>query len=78
MGKIPVMFNLPYSREFTKSGKYGILTENVADMALKINDLYNSGGIPHLETKIRNFARENFNVEKTSLAYYKLYQRICN
>jgi glycosyltransferase involved in cell wall biosynthesis len=78
MGKIPVMFNMPYSREFTESGKYGILAENVADMALKIKDMYNSESIPHLESKIRNFARENFNMDKTALAYSKLYQKVCN
>ena len=78
MAKIPVMFDLPYSREFTESGKYGILAENVPDMALKIKDMYNSESLPHLESKIRNFARENFNMDKTALAYSKLYQKVCN
>lgn len=78
MGKIPVMFNMPYSREFTASGKYGILAENVADMALKINAVYTDGSIPQLQSNIRNFARENFNSDKTSLAYFKLYQKVCN
>ena len=78
MGKIPVMFDMPYSREFTKGGKYGILAESVPDMAFKIRDVYNNGGFPQLESEIRNFARENFNMDKTSLAYYKLYQKVCN
>jgi glycosyltransferase involved in cell wall biosynthesis len=78
MGKIPVMFDMPYSREFTEGGKYGILAENVADMALKIKDMYNSGLASQMESKIRSFALENFSIEKTSRAYYSLYQKVIN
>jgi glycosyltransferase involved in cell wall biosynthesis len=78
MGKIPVMFNLPYSREFTEGGKYGILAENLEEMALKIKDAYNGESLRNFEREIRKFARANFNMDKTSLAYYKLYQKVCN
>jgi glycosyltransferase involved in cell wall biosynthesis len=78
MGKIPVMFDMPYSREFTQDGKYGILANSVADMALKIREVYDSDSVSHWENKIYNFARENFNMDKTSLAYSKLYRKICN
>jgi glycosyltransferase involved in cell wall biosynthesis len=77
MGKIPVMFNLPYSREFTENGKYGILADNVEDMANKIRAIYQGGSISAVESKIRDFARRNFSMARTAQAYSRLYKRVC-
>jgi glycosyltransferase involved in cell wall biosynthesis len=78
LGKIPVMFNLPYAREFTENGKYGILCDNIQDMALKIKELYCSSSASHFEMQIRSFARQKYNIDKTSMAYYELYERVVN
>lgn len=76
MGKIPVMFNLPYAREFTENGKYGILCDSTRDMALKIKELCCSSSASDFAMQIRNFARQNYDINKTSMAYYKLYKRL--
>jgi glycosyltransferase involved in cell wall biosynthesis len=78
LGKVPVMFNLPYAREFTENGKYGILCDNIQDMALKIKEFYDSGSASNFEMQIRSFARQNYNIEKTAMAYYELYKRVAN
>jgi glycosyltransferase involved in cell wall biosynthesis len=75
LGKVPVMFNFPYAREFTENGKYGLICNNVQDMALKITRVLQNGSIPKLENQIRGFAKENYNIVKTATAYYKLYKQ---
>jgi len=76
LGKIPVMFNLPYAREFTENGRYGILCDNIQEMAVKIKEIYYSGSSANFEMRISDFARKNYNMDKTSRAYYELYKRI--
>ncbi|MCL2432433.1 MAG: glycosyltransferase family 4 protein [Nitrososphaerota archaeon] len=76
LGKVPVTFNLPYAREFTQNGKYGLLCDNVQEMALKIKDLL-SGSISPLESQVRHYGRTNYNIEKTATAYYNLYKKQC-
>jgi glycosyltransferase involved in cell wall biosynthesis len=78
MGKTPVMFNLQYCREFTENGKYGILADNVEDMAMKIRAAYHGGSISRVESKIRDFARQNFSMSKTAQAYSRLYKKVCS
>ena len=78
MGKIPVLFDLPYSEELTENGEYGILARNVADMAMKINFLATQSDTRLLENKIRDFARSKYNVEKTCSEYIKLYKSVAN
>jgi len=78
MGKIPVMFNLPYARELTENGKYGILANHVEDMAIKIKSIYDHNYMDQLEKKIRNFARKEYDINETALKYYNLYRDICN
>jgi len=76
LGKIPIMFNLPYAREFTESGKYGILCDNIQEMAIKIKEIYRNGPPSDFEAEVCNFARRNYNMDKTSRAYYELYKRV--
>jgi len=78
MGKIPIMFNLPYARELTENGKYGILANRVEDMAIKIKSIYNHNNKEQLENKIRNFARKKYDINETAQKYYHLYRDICN
>lgn len=73
LGKIPLMFDLPYSREFTEGGKYGIIARNVTDMIKKLKyvsnaDLNKFGG------QIKNFARTRYDIQKVSSQYIKVYK----
>ena len=77
LGKIPVMFNLPYSEELTKQGEYGILTRNVEEMAAKINSFPTQIDVESFENKIRVFAIEQYHVKKTASQYYNIYKSIC-
>jgi glycosyltransferase involved in cell wall biosynthesis len=78
MGRIPVMFNLPYAREFTQKGRYGILARDVKDMGARINSIYRQNDMENLEKAIRDFARKEYDVNQTALKYYNLYKEICN
>jgi glycosyltransferase involved in cell wall biosynthesis len=77
LGKIPVMFDLPYSEELTKQGEYGLLARNVEEMAAKIKSFPTQIDVESFENKIRVFAIEKYNVAKTASQYYNLYKSIC-
>ena len=76
LGKIPVMFKLPYSEELTHQGEFGILVHNVEEMALKINSFLAKIEADSLEDKIRNFAIKQYSVLKTAAEYHELYKSI--
>jgi Glycosyltransferase len=78
LGKTPIMFNLPFSREFTNNGCYGILANSVKDMAQKIVDDYSTRAILKVDPEIMEFARNNYSIEKTALSYAKLYKKLLN
>jgi glycosyltransferase involved in cell wall biosynthesis len=78
LGKIPVMFDLPYSAELTKNGEYGILARNVEDMAMRIKLLSTQFDVGHLENKIKDFAKREYDVAKTASEYHHLYQSVVN
>jgi len=75
MGKIPILFNLPFSREFTNNGLYGILADNVDEMALKIKKISEDESIINTSA-IAQFARKNFNINTTVNRYCELYTRL--
>ena len=77
LGKIPVMFDLPYSEELTKQGEYGILAHNVEEMAAKIKSFPTQIDVESFENKVRVFAIEQYHVAKTASQYYNLYKSIC-
>jgi glycogen synthase len=77
LGKIPVMYDLPYSQELTQQGKYGILSSNTAEMAEKILSFSKQNDVEAFEDKIRSFATKQYNVSKTAAQYYELYKSIC-
>lgn len=76
LGKIPIMFNLPYALELTKNGKYGIIARNVQDMAMKIKLLSSEPSAERLGKRIREFAKKEYNVANTASKYYNLYKSI--
>lgn len=78
LGKIPIMYDLPYAREFTLNGKYGILAKNAEDMAMKIKSIFEHGDTRHLKNEIRNYARKKYDINKVALDYYHLYKEILN
>jgi glycosyltransferase involved in cell wall biosynthesis len=77
MGKVPLLFDLPYAREFTQEGRYGVLAKNVHDMASKINQIYRQGNMELLEKEIKDFARARYDIRRTASEYYDLYREIC-
>ena len=77
LGKIPVMFDLPYSNELTKQGEYGILAHNVEEMAAKIKSFPIQIDAETYEDKIKHFAKEQYHVSKTAALYHDLYKSIC-
>lgn len=77
LGKIPVMFDLPYSEELTKQGEYGILAHNVEEMAAKIKSFPTQIDAETYEDKIRHFAISQYHVSKTAAQYHSLYKSLC-
>jgi glycosyltransferase involved in cell wall biosynthesis len=78
LGKIPVMFSLPFSNELTKQGEYGILANNVEEMAAKIAAFRGGKYVENFENKIRDFATHEYDVNKTADKYYALYKSIAH
>lgn len=76
LGKIPIMFNLPYALELTKNGRYGIIAHNIQEMAMKIKLLSTEFDVEHLGNKIRDFAKSEYDVVNTASKYYSLYKSI--
>lgn len=77
LGKIPVMYDLPYSQELTQQGKYGILAHNTEEMAEKIVSFPKQNDLEAFEDKIRSFAIRQYNVSKTAAQYHDLYKSLC-
>jgi glycosyltransferase involved in cell wall biosynthesis len=78
LGKIPFMFNLPYAREFTENGKYGILANNVDDMATRIESTYRDADLESMGKEIKRFATKKYDILKIASEYLKIYKEIAN
>jgi glycosyltransferase involved in cell wall biosynthesis len=78
LGKIPFMFNLPYAREFTENGKYGILANNVDDMAARIESTYRDADLESMGKEIKRFATEKYDMSKVASEYLKIYEQLAN
>jgi len=76
LGKIPVMYNLPYARELTENGEYGVLATDPNDMVTKINGLLEAGDVELVQSKIRAHSREQFDGERTARGYLRLYEEL--
>jgi glycosyltransferase involved in cell wall biosynthesis len=77
LGKIPLMYSLPYSLEFTDHGKYGILAKGAEDLVNKFSNL-NESDMESMSRATKNFARKKYDVRNTALQYIKLYKEICS
>lgn len=74
LGKIPVMFNLPYSTEFTENGKYGIITKDTKDMVEQLKIAYMKLDLKSFSDKVKDFAKRKYNIKNMSLRYLNLYK----
>jgi glycogen synthase len=75
LGKVPVMYNLPFAREFTDNGKYAVLTRDTNDMAIKINTIEDEFCMGNLSREVSQFAREKYNIDKVVKEYCALYKQ---
>lgn len=78
LGKIPFMFNLPYANEFTENGKYGIIANNVGDMATLIESTYRDANLEKIGKEIKTFASKKYDIMKVASEYLKIYKDIAN
>jgi len=76
LGKIPIMFDLPYAREFTKNGQYGVLAKDAKDMVLKVTSILRHGDLEHVSKEIRNFSRKEYDINEIALKYYHLFGKL--
>lgn len=76
LGKIPVMFNLPFSVEFTENGKYGIMAKDTKDMVEQLRIAYTKFDLKSYSDKVKDFARRKYNIENMSLRYLNLYKAL--
>jgi len=76
LGKIPVMFDLPFSNEFTENGKYGIIAKDTKDMVEQLRLAYMKSDLKSYSDKVRDFARRKYNIKNMSLKYLNLYKAL--
>ena len=73
MGKIPLMFNLPYANELTEGGKYGILGDGIKSLTDKLIAVKNTYSLNQLSNDIRTFARNAYDIDKLASKYIEVY-----
>ena len=77
LGKIPIMFDLPYAREFTQNGRYGILAKSVEDMVSRIRMVHENVDISILGKEIQSYARKKYDINGIAQKYCDLYKKVC-
>jgi glycosyltransferase involved in cell wall biosynthesis len=76
LGKIPVMFNLPFSSEFTENGNYGIIAKNTEDMVEQLRFANANLDLNSYGNKVKDFARKKYDIKTMSLRYLDLYKAL--
>jgi glycosyltransferase involved in cell wall biosynthesis len=76
LGKIPVMFNLPFSAEFTENGKYGIMATDTKDMVEQLRIAYKKSDLESYSDKVKDFARKKYNIKNMLSKYLNLYKAL--
>jgi L-malate glycosyltransferase len=76
LGKVPVTFDLPYSREFTDNGAFGILADNISEMAQKIKNFCAQKDLKEEQQRIQCFARKSFDINLTVKKYCLVYDAL--
>lgn len=77
LGKIPLMFNLPFASELTDNGKFGIIADTVVGLARELTGLKERGGLDSLSDEIRVFARDMFDIHVNARKYLEVYREMC-
>jgi glycosyltransferase involved in cell wall biosynthesis len=77
LGKIPIMFDLPYAREFTQNGKYGVLAKSLEEMVLRIRMVCENTDLVVLGKEIQSYARKNYDINSIAQEYHDLYKQVC-
>ena len=75
LGKIPVMYDLPFAREITDNGRYGILATDADDVVKKIGSVIDTGRVESLQKRIREYSLENYNAKKMVHDYLTVYEK---
>ena len=78
LGKIPVMFDLPYARELTENGANGILAKDTQDMAAKIISMSRQRDLQDFKATIKRTSRAKFDMKLKAMQYRDLYKYVCN
>jgi glycosyltransferase involved in cell wall biosynthesis len=73
LGKIPLLLKFPFSSELTQDGKYGILADGVKSLTDQLITFENSNSLSQLGNRIRTFARDAYNIDKTTSKYIEAY-----
>ncbi len=76
LGKIPIMFNFPFSKEFTDNGKYGIIASDIEDMVKKLKVAIAELDLQEYSEDIKEFSIVGFNVKSMASRYMALYKKI--
>jgi glycosyltransferase involved in cell wall biosynthesis len=76
LGKIPIMFDLPYAREITQNGQFGILARNAEDAVSRVAAITSNCDIRELQKEIQDYARTRFDANKTAVQYVRLYEQL--
>jgi len=77
LGKIPVMFNLPFALEFTERGKYGILAKDMRTLVDKLKTASIESDLPSFSDRVKHFARRKYDIRTISLRYLDVYRSAC-
>ena len=72
------MFNLPFAREFTENGKYGVLANDVDDMANRIDSTYRDTDLENMGKEIKRYATSKYDILKVASEYLKIYNELAN
>jgi glycosyltransferase involved in cell wall biosynthesis len=77
LGKIPLTLDLPFSREFTDNGRYGLLSNTISGIADKLSTLMTESDIDDFSNRIKQFARIKYDIKKVSIQYLNSYKSLC-
>jgi glycosyltransferase involved in cell wall biosynthesis len=76
LGKIPLMFKLPFSCELTEGGKYGVLGDGVESLANQLVNMESNYSLERLCNDIQIFARNNYNADILAGKYIEAYRNL--
>lgn len=78
LGKIPLMFDLPFATELTEGGKYSFLADDITSLTTKLMEASNDVNLDRLSKDICIFARNRYDIRKTASKYLDIYHKLCS